>query len=278
MFTVIVPTDFSVNAQKAANYAMSLFDESADIHLVNAFQIPHSGATVMISLTEILEKDATELLESEKQRLLSEFIGSDDRVTTVARMGEPETVIRRYAKEVNADLVIMGTQGASGIKGMLIGSVASSVLESSVIPVMTVPAECDLGLPTKIAFAADEAALNQMQIPDKLADLANFYSAEIHVVNVVSAEKAKETGLSGDESGRSINLINGLSHVYHFVVDEDVEHGLEAFLKGHPINLLALVNRKHDLVSRLFNRSMTKRMMLHSKTPILAIPYFEDAN
>lgn len=275
MSIVIVPTDFSDNAKKAANYAMALYDESAEIHLVNAFQIPHSGATMLISLNEILEKDAMELLEEEKLRLQEEFGSSENRIKVFARLGEPETVIRKYVEENNGDLIVMGTQGATGLKSLLIGSVASAILERSKIPVLAIPEASDLELPTSIAFAADKKGLETFELPESVGQLAKFYSAEVHVVNILVPEEDESQNDMPDHTETTIDLIDGLSHTYHFIKDEDVARGLDGFLNEQHVSLLALVNRKHDLFSRLFNQSITKKMMLHSRTPILAIPVFE---
>jgi hypothetical protein len=52
----LIPTDFSPNAQKAADYAVRLFSDVSELVLVHTYQIPHSGANVLISVQDLLEK------------------------------------------------------------------------------------------------------------------------------------------------------------------------------------------------------------------------------
>ena len=53
--------------------------------------------------------------------------------------GKPSKVILKVAKEINADLIVMGTRTHSSIGKLLMGSTAQTVLQNSAIPVMVVP-------------------------------------------------------------------------------------------------------------------------------------------
>lgn len=272
MKRILIPTDFSDNAKKAAEYAIRLFADEAELTLVHAYQIPHSGANVLISVQDILEKDANKMLKDEKERLSEIFPQAGTDLILEARLGEPQEVLRRMYMDKEADLIVMGTQGATGLKGILLGSVASSVLERVHAPILAIPSEAELQLPKNIAFAADDKSLNDLSLPEVITELAVKYAGHVHVVNVVSEEEARTVGVSSEAESKPIGSLKNVGQTYHFLEDEDVVHGLDAFLEKHDVNLLALVNRKQDLFSMLFNRSVTKRMMLHAKTPILAIP------
>jgi nucleotide-binding universal stress UspA family protein len=60
------------------------------------------------------------------------------KVEPVYLRGSPAEKILEYAEESNIDLIVMGTQGLTGIKRFLIGSVAENVLRHSKVPVMIV--------------------------------------------------------------------------------------------------------------------------------------------
>lgn len=272
MKRILIPTDFSPNAQKAADYAVRLFSEESEMVLVHSYQIPHSGANVLISVQDILEKDALKLLETEKARIVDLFPGAKTSLSIEARLGEPQEVLRRMITEKETDLVVMGTQGATGLKGILVGSVASSVLERVNAPIMAIPMEAELHLPKSIAFAADDESLNGLNLPSIVNDLAVKHASHVHVLNVVGKDESRTVGVSDSTSAKPIDSLENVQQTYHFLEDDDVVHGIDAFLEKHQVDLLSLINRKQDLFSMLFNRSVTKQMILHSKTPILAIP------
>lgn len=272
MKRVLIPTDFSSNAKKAAEYAIMVFGDEAEITLVHAYQIPHSGATVLISVQDIIEKDSKKMLEEERVRLSEKHPSLRSRIAIESRLGEPQEVLRKLINEAGADMVVMGTQGATGLKGILVGSVAASVMERVNVPVLAIPAEAEINDPINIAFAADDQSLNELKLPEIVREMAVKYASEVHVINVVGKEEARSVGMSGSAESEPITTLKGVKQTYHFLEDKDVTHGLDEYLGKHNVDLLALVNRKQDLFSMLFNRSVTKSMMLHSKTPILAIP------
>lgn len=272
MKRILIPTDFSINAQKAAEYAVRLFSDESELVLVHTYQIPHSGANVLISVQDILEKDAVKLLDEEKNRLINLFPNAKESFLVEARLGEPQEVLRRMIVERETDLVVMGTQGATGLKGILVGSVASSVLERVNAPILAIPMNAELHVPKNIAFAADDQSLNGLSLPSIVNQMAVKHASHVHIVNIVGKDESRTVGVSDSTDAKPIDSLKDVHQTYHFLEDDDVVHGLDTFLERHQINLLSLINRKQDLFSMLFNRSVTKRMLLHSKTPILAIP------
>ena len=82
-----------------------------------------------------------ELKTSEEEPLKKLPASSSDvpeDVVRATRQGPPFLEILRYAKEVDADLIVMGTHGRSGLVQMLIGSVAEKIVRKAPCPVLTV--------------------------------------------------------------------------------------------------------------------------------------------
>jgi nucleotide-binding universal stress UspA family protein len=59
----------------------------------------------------------------------------------VVRPGDPEIEIRSIAREVGADLIILGTHGRTGLMRVLVGSVTDDVIHHSEIPVLVLHGE-----------------------------------------------------------------------------------------------------------------------------------------
>ena len=153
MQNILIPTDFSINAVRAADYAISLFGSSANYKIINCYEVPHSGATMLISIADILEKDSLQLLSEEKDRLLGKFGDLGLSIEVKSIMGSPSVAVRKIASP--NDLIIMGTKGATGLKEVFVGSVASNMLENVPCPVIAIPEIAGNGKPAKILFAAD---------------------------------------------------------------------------------------------------------------------------
>ncbi|MDV2438367.1 universal stress protein [Acinetobacter gerneri] len=140
---ILVPIDDSPIAYAAMEHAQDIaqaFD--AQITLVSVVAIdPFVGVDfykVAPSITDHIfeaEKNAEGRLQDLKQTLEQRgFVVN----THIIREVPPAIGIVTIADEVNADLIIMGSHGRSGIKKFILGSVAQEVLTQSRLPVLIV--------------------------------------------------------------------------------------------------------------------------------------------
>lgn len=138
--TILVPTDFSEHADHALEYAAQLAVAlDASVCLVHAISIPAMGVPEMgVAYSALNIKTMTEHAQSELDKRVAAY---RDRVTLAsARMevGDARDVIDLAAEQVRADLIIMGTHGRRGLRRVLLGSVAESVVRTAGCPVLTI--------------------------------------------------------------------------------------------------------------------------------------------
>ncbi|MCB9185402.1 MAG: universal stress protein [Flavobacteriales bacterium] len=270
MYNILIPTDFSENANRAISYAVNLFGTDSKYTLVNGYEVPHSGANMLISIADILEKDALQLLSDSRDRLLAQYPELKGNLDVRAVSGAPNVAIRKLTETQDFDLVVMGTKGASGLKEVFVGSVASNTLNDVKIPVLAIPGDADAVVPKTILFAADDKCLSDGKLPDELVDLSNSTGAEVLVVNVVPEGEMKHVGNSADQKSRPDGIFQGVKHSVHFVESNDVNAGIMKFIGENKVDMLAMVTRKNDLFSRMFAKSNTKAMAMHTHIPLLA--------
>lgn len=137
---ILVPLDFSVNSQRALDYARGLaakFD--AALHLVHVCEVP-SIATPALDAYAIAYTDWSQRLGEEAEKQLNAITASlgDVRVTTEVLFGGPASAIVASAEADAADLIVMGTHGHGAMMHMLMGNVAERVVRSAPCPVLTV--------------------------------------------------------------------------------------------------------------------------------------------
>jgi nucleotide-binding universal stress UspA family protein len=107
----------------------------ATLHVLYVVDTTYLGssaaeATTFETLQQVGEEAVSETVET--------ISGRGIEVTGERREGEPYTTILDYAGEVDADVIVMGTHGRSGIDRFLLGSVTEKVVRTSDVPVMTV--------------------------------------------------------------------------------------------------------------------------------------------
>ena len=134
---ILVPTDFSANAEPALDYACELAAKlGATVRLVHAVAAPPSTLQVALS-EEVLVKLVREHHEAldrlaEPRRALASFGEASVEV------GDPRDTIVKVAKELSVDLIVMGTHGRRGLSRVVMGSVAEDVIRHAPCPVLVV--------------------------------------------------------------------------------------------------------------------------------------------
>jgi nucleotide-binding universal stress UspA family protein len=138
--TILVPIDFSEHARSVLEWAAHLAKEhGAKILLLHAYHLPVEfqqleGAYLPPDFWSNVKAEADETLTRYAEELKPQGI----EVETLVREGYPASVIVEEAESRPADLVVIGTHGLSGLKHMLLGSIAERVVQKASCPVLTV--------------------------------------------------------------------------------------------------------------------------------------------
>ncbi|WP_292372471.1 universal stress protein [Methanosarcina sp. UBA411] len=137
---ILIATDGSKNAERAASYGMDLAKAAgAEVQALYVISTQHAVTTRTVKgWSEGFEECLTNKGRSAIDNV--EKLGKEAgvKVKPVFLKGIPADKILEYAEESNIDLIVMGTQGLTGIKKFLIGSVAEKVVRHSRIPVMVI--------------------------------------------------------------------------------------------------------------------------------------------
>jgi nucleotide-binding universal stress UspA family protein len=141
---ILVPTDFSTGAENAAVVAAAL---AAAVHghllLVHVYTPPSvmlpDGSTFPPTPAQLLAADeSAEAALAETKRALASRIEGEVHIEGRALIGSAAEEIVRLADSGSYDLIVMGTHGRTGIRRLLLGSVAETVSRHASIPVLTV--------------------------------------------------------------------------------------------------------------------------------------------
>lgn len=145
--------DFSAYSRAALEYAVYLAKAfKSDLYLIHVFETPfyfHSGASPSIQseIHQYINELREEALRS-LNALADEIRYREGEVHTLLKEGTPSLEILKAAGESQADLIVLGTHGRTGLAHVLIGSVAEQVVQKSLCPVFTVRPKA-LTIPTE---------------------------------------------------------------------------------------------------------------------------------
>ena len=136
----LVPVDFSENANQAVEYAIALASKLGSrvtlLHVIQLLPLGSGDMSVTVPYTYIqdLEADTTSRMQAYLERVTA--AGLEGAMAVVH--GAPFQEILETAKAQQIDLIIMGTQGRTGLQHVLMGSVAEKVVRLAPCPVLTV--------------------------------------------------------------------------------------------------------------------------------------------
>ena len=136
---ILLPTDGSSGAEAAIELTGTLASETdAAVHLVSVVDTRSLGIDVgSTAIVDELESVATDAVEDGADRLAKMGV---EIVETAITHGIPYRAILEAIEDTDADLVVIGTHGRTGIDRYLLGSVAEKLVRTSPVPVMTVRA------------------------------------------------------------------------------------------------------------------------------------------
>ncbi|WP_436346372.1 universal stress protein [Natronorubrum sp. FCH18a] len=133
---LLVPMDDSETARAALEHALSVFpdDEITVVHVVDDLEAGYGGRPpVMVGGGD--DGDEPDFF-ADVRSIADEY---DRTIETAVVEGTSAEAILDYAREADADGIVMGSEGRSGVSRMLLGSVAEAVTRQSPIPVTIVP-------------------------------------------------------------------------------------------------------------------------------------------
>jgi nucleotide-binding universal stress UspA family protein len=136
---ILVSVDGSRPSREAARkgaFIARVFDAEVTLLCVVSLNKVMSGAQ-QVNTGGYVPDAVTEVAEEVLKRI-REQIPRDIRVSTVALVGDPATVITEEQEEEGFDLIVMGSRGLGAIKGLFMGSVSQHVIKHAKCPVLIV--------------------------------------------------------------------------------------------------------------------------------------------
>jgi nucleotide-binding universal stress UspA family protein len=163
---ILVPVDFSPSSLDALQHALVLAQQyDAQLVLLHVLEPIHAH---MLTVIDATQRDAHAAAHGQLSKLADATKKAWPRTGRELRAGHPVTTIMALAKRMNADLIVMGTHGRTGLKHSLIGSVAERVVRHAPCPVLTV---CPRSL-IKRAGKTPPFALKKILVPMDFSNLA----------------------------------------------------------------------------------------------------------
>lgn len=277
MKTMLMLTDFSEAAFRAAEYACDLIDplQVGRIILFHSFQAVVVGtdlpASTVLNDREIY-LNCMESLGLVHDRL-KPLAGPTVKIDLLAEDTtlSPDSINELCRKEA-VDLVVVGVSGKSGLEKLLMGSVTAQLLRSVDYPLLVVPQNAMIGKTVNnIALSTDLKDHSLIPV-NLLHDFLGAFPASLQVVNVLPEEKERYSTETEASIAALQNILKKYDPVFHYIQGDDIVENILSFASKHHISLIIAIPKKHGFFSTVFHQSITKKMAYHSHVPLLCLP------
>lgn len=273
MKKILVPTDFSEEADNALSAALSLAvklnSEITLLHVIDdlsVYSIEVTGESHRDSMEKVYVLKLIEKIEEKLQAIIDEERFKDITISWKIKKGNIYSNISKIIGEIESSLVIMGTKGATGLKEIFVGSISDKVVRYAKCPVITIKKCRDLTHIKNIVFATD-LKNDQISIIDDLKKLQNFYGAKLHIIKTYESIWLKKEKVEQYINEFAIKV--GLKDYTVTVVEElDEAYGILKFAREINADMIAMgAHNRHGLLHLLAGH-ISKNIVNHAHRPI----------
>ncbi len=276
-FKILCPTDFSECSLNAIEYATKLGEKyHADLVL---FHVLNREDYEKLSPQDISGKHqmdfVMEKLKNLQEAVLGEGISNGLKTcSTVVKEGSIVKQTLDFAAEIDADLLVVGTEGVNDFRENMIGSRASRLVEKSDRDILVVPRKVYFRAPRKLVYASDYLEEDKVAI-QKIVEVARFFDSEIDLVHVSSTNKAldKSLHMTMIEEIKPFVKYDKVNYVLKSYKDE-VALGLENYLQTAKGDILVTLSEKKSFFDQIFSKNLSKKMTYFINKPLWVIKSF----
>ncbi|RLD28331.1 MAG: universal stress protein [Bacteroidetes bacterium] len=273
MKKIIVPIDFSKHSEYAIKVAAKLAKKNnAQILALHMLEISDILLTKSDSEQQLKAIYFLKLAEQKFESFIKKDYLKGVSITPIVKNFKVFSEVNDVAKEHDADLIVMGSHGASGVKEFFVGSNTERVVRNADVPVLVV--KNDIANPNfeTVVFATnfDEECINPYIKATKLFDKfgAILKLLYINLPNEhfrSSVEIEKRIAVFLQKADGNLNKINDVA----YQADYSVEHGIINYSNKIGADLIAIPTHGRKGVSHFFAGSIGEDIVNHASLPVI---------
>lgn len=275
MKTILVPTDFSTQANNALDLALQVAKiNGSKILLINVIEGMRSFSfNTMGDLEDASGEEAflVKKLVDQTKANLNEIVAETDTggvdLEAMVEIGSPYESIAHVITNHDADLVIMGTRGSSGVEEVLIGSNTEKVVRYAKCPVITIKDKVVLSEIKHLVFATSLME-DQPEIVARLKMARTNFGVKLHLVKVNTPNNFHTDRQIAEEFKKYLDkhdLQDCETHVYNEASEED---GIMYFAEDLGDCMIAIGTHGRTGLLHLLSGSIAEDLVNHSKIPV----------
>lgn len=269
---ILLPTDFSENSRNAIRYALDFYkgqtcsffflnvQKSSEFMLDDFYTAPADA-----SINQTILSDNKKELASFMASFQEAYKNEDYSFTSQVDFDEITASINQAIKLDAIDLIIMGTNGATGASEKLFGSNTLNVIRKGQAPVLAIPegyAYANLG---SILFSTHNTEDIRFEGIKPLTDIVALKQPIVNVLELT------ESAPNVSQKNCLPELFKGIPYTYFHLNGIPAAIGIDVFIQLHPVHMHAMFGVNESFTDRLLFGSETTKISYRTRVPLLVM-------
>ncbi|MEH6679039.1 MAG: universal stress protein [Sediminicola sp.] len=279
MKNILIPTDFSEDSLNAINYSLKLF-KGADVafyllhvndmggHAMDGNMYPPSSRALMEDLMALSKTRILALIKK-----LEPLSSQNHTFIPLNDYGFFVECIRKHVTEKKIELIVMGTKGASGVLGSIIGSNTGNVITKVKCNTLAVPSLSTFACLKEIAFPTDYSIFYSSGILGALSQLMELGGTKLRVMHASKGEQplTKAQHQNKEYLQDYLNENFGDNCSFHTITNKKVTTAVQCFVESRNIDLIVMVAKNLNFLQQLLFNSKVEEVSFHTKVPFMVV-------
>lgn len=258
MINIIIPLDFSQTSFNAAHYAANMYKGRPDVTLILYHFYTHGEDT----------ETAKEYLDSLQEELGR--LGSI--IETELESGEKFIdSLAAFAHVKRAYMVVMGLTGRTPMAQRFSGSNTLLMSEKEICPVLIIPENVSFTGFSNAMITSEMKYVEETPCLLTIKRVLSYFKPSLHILNVDPKHYLELTEEYKAEKDKMQELMKEFDPSFYFMDLYDFHESVNTFATDNNIDLIIIAPKYHDFFGKLFKTLHTKKLIYHTKVPVLAV-------
>ena len=275
---ILLPTDFSENAWNAIAYAIDFFEfEVCHFYLlhVNRIEGMVAGGEPYLPSAELIEDIYTKPSRAKLRTLLKEISetfkpNKNHRFYTLIDNYFFLESIRKQVDEVNIDMIVMGTKGASGLKEYIVGSNTGDVITKVKCTTLVIPEHAKYSKLEEVAFPSDFNLSYNINVLEPLTKILKNFKSNLRIIHIhkrdsqINSEQRNNKELLKD-------YFEEFKPSFHFLTNKVVEDAIQCFVESRAVDMIVMVAKNLNYFQNILFHTKVEKITYHTDIPFLVL-------
>ncbi len=264
----LVPVDFSLPTESAAEYAIEMTKDISGTEIILYHVYKHD----IFSTWKDSDKGSRKTATDAEMKIVKDFLKNspNQKITIESEEGSFIENISKYVLGNHIDMVIMGINGSTRMADALMGDNVLNLIRNINTPIMIIPPDVKFRKINKVLFASDFKDVARKTPFDSLKKVLDLFSPTLNILNVDSEHYVELSEAYKIEKEEMEFKLKSYNPEFFFLNSYDFLEGIISFAETKEIDAIITVPKKQGFVNQLF-KIYTRKLALSTHIPIVAI-------